>query len=87
MLSREEVFERVRTTMQEIFEIDASQITLETKLIEDLELDSIDAIDLAARLEEMTRERIAEEALRSLRTVEDVVVLIHGAVNASRPSS
>ena len=52
-LTREEVFDRVRSTMQELFEVEADQIQPETKLIEDLELDSIDAIDLAARLEEI----------------------------------
>ena len=76
MVTREEVFDRVCTAMNELFETDASTITLETKLVEDLGLDSIDAIDLAARLEELTKKRLAEESLRSLRTVKDVVNLI-----------
>jgi acyl carrier protein len=82
MLTRQEVFERVRTTMQELFEVEAEAIQPETKLIEDLELDSIDAIDLAARVEEITRRRLPEESLRSLRTVDDVVTLVHEAMNA-----
>jgi len=76
MVTREEVFDRVCTAMNELFETDASTITLETKLVEDLGLDSIDAIDLAARLEELTQKRLAEDSLRSLRTVKDVVDLI-----------
>jgi acyl carrier protein len=76
MFTREEVFNRVCGAMNDLFELDAKTITLETKLIEDLGLDSIDAIDLAARLEELTQRRLAEENLRSLRTVEDVVNLI-----------
>jgi acyl carrier protein len=87
-LTREEVFDRVRSTMQELFEVEADQIQPETKLIEDLELDSIDAIDLAARLEEITRHRLAEEELRTLRTVDDVVSLIHRAMtNPTNPDA
>ncbi len=76
MATREEVFNRVCSALNDLFELDASTITLETKLVEDLGLDSIDAIDLAARLEELTQRRLSEESLRSLRTVEDVVTLI-----------
>ena len=76
MVTQEEVFDRVCSTITELFELDGKPITLETKLVEDLRLDSIDAIDLAARLEELTKRRLAEENLRSLRTVGDVVDLI-----------
>ena len=81
MVTREEVFNRVCSAMNDLFELDARTITLETKLVEDLGLDSIDAIDLAARLEELTQQRLAEESLRSLRTVGDVVSLIVGMVS------
>jgi acyl carrier protein len=85
MVTREEVFNRVCGALSELFELDAKTVTLETKLVDDLGLDSIDAIDLAARLEELTKKRLAEEGLRSLRTVGDVVDLIVGMV--SDPSS
>ena len=86
MLTRDEIFDRVRSTMQELFEVEPERIQLETKLIEDLELDSIDAIDLAARLEEITRHRLSEESLRTLRTVDDVVTLIHETVSKGEPA-
>jgi acyl carrier protein len=82
MLSREDVFDMVRETMQEIFEIDPSTLKPETTLMEDLDLDSIDAIDLAARVEELTHQRLAEEQLRGLRTVDDLVTLIYGLVSS-----
>lgn len=83
VLTRDDVFERVRVTMQELFEVEADKIQPDTKLIEDLQLDSIDAIDLAARLEEITRHRLGEEQLRTLRTVDDVVTLIHQTMSGS----
>jgi acyl carrier protein len=70
--------------MNELFEVDPSTVTLDTKLIDDLGLDSIDAIDLAARLEEVTQKRLTEESLRKLRTVRDVVDLISGMLEEPR---
>lgn len=67
--------------MKELFEVDADRVTPETKLIEDLSLDSIDALDLAAHLEELSPRRIPDEKLKSLRTVSDVVDLVHVLVN------
>jgi acyl carrier protein len=84
VVTREEVFDRIKSTMEELFEVDPSTITLDTKLMDDLGLDSIDAIDLAARLEEVTRKRLSEESLRKLRTVRDVVELIHGMLEQPR---
>src|ERR1700722_5585386 len=81
MVTREEVFSRVCNAMNDLFELDTKTITLQTKLIEELGLDSIDAIDLAARLEELTQKRLAEENLRSLRTGGDVVNLIVAMVS------
>jgi acyl carrier protein len=83
MVTREEVLDRVRSTMHDLFEVDPAKVTLDTRLIDDLGLDSIDAIDLAARLEEVTRKRLTEESLRKLRTVRDVVDLIFGMLDGS----
>jgi acyl carrier protein len=45
-------------------------------LLDDLDLDSIDAIDLAVRLQDLTGKRVDESRLREVRTVRDVVELI-----------
>lgn len=67
--------------MKELFEVNAERVTPETKLIDDLGLDSIDALDLAAHLEELSPRRIPDERLKALRTVNDVVDLVHLLVN------
>ncbi len=74
--SREEILVEVQKTLKELFDIDPSRVTLETRVVEDLDLDSIDAIDLAVRIEELTGSRLPEDALRSIRTVSDVVALL-----------
>jgi len=52
----------------------------ETHLLHDLDLDSIDFVDLAVTLEERTGLRLEEEELKSIRTVQDAVEVIHGAL-------
>ena len=57
-------------------EVPADKISLEAQLQDDLELDSIDAIDLAIHLQEITGKRLEEEALRELRTIADVISFV-----------
>ena len=75
-MTREEIIARIRTVLVDSFEIPEARVTLEAKLMEDLELDSIDAIDMAVQIQEMTGVRVDEEELRQLRTVGDTVDLV-----------
>ncbi len=75
-MTREEVFERISTTMVEMFELEPEVVTMEANVFEDLDLDSIDAIDLVAKLQQMTGRRVEEDALKSVRTVGDIVDLV-----------
>lgn len=81
-MTKEEIYARIRTTLIENFEIPAERITLEASLAEDLELDSIDAIDMAVQIQELTSVRVEEEELRKLRTVGDTVDLVARLVSA-----
>ena len=76
-MSKDEILGRVQAAMSELFEIDPSDITPDSHLIDDLDLDSIDAIDMAARLQEITGRRVPEDALKAIRTIADVVDLVH----------
>lgn len=80
--TRDEVFARLRGILVESFELDASRITREAHLLEDLDLDSIDAIDLAVRLEEETGLKLADDELRGVRRVDDVVELVLAKLTA-----
>lgn len=73
MVTRQEIFDDVSRELQSLFEIPPEQITLEARLEEDLDLDSIDAVDLVVRLQEITKKRIQPEQFKSVRTVEDIV--------------
>ena len=75
-MTRPEILERIRAVLAETFEIDPSRVTPEATLFVDLDLDSIDAIDLVVKLQEWTGRRVPEETLRAVRTVDDVVTMI-----------
>lgn len=76
--SRREILDWVTEVVHQEFDFDSNEIRLDTHLIDDLDLDSIDAIDMAVRLEERTSISFSEEDLNSLRTIGDVVDLIDG---------
>jgi acyl carrier protein len=76
MMSREEILARLSGILVESFEIDPKAIKPEALLFQGLGLDSIDAIDMVVRLQEWTGRRVPEEALRKVRTVDDVVSLV-----------
>jgi acyl carrier protein len=72
-MTNDQILERLRDILVEAFEVDAASVTPETNLFTDLDLDSIDAVDLAIKLQEMTGKRIKPEDFKSVRTVGDVV--------------
>ena len=72
-MTNEEILEKLKVILAEAFEIDPERIVPEAKLFEELDLDSIDAVDLAIKLQEMTGKRIKPEDFKTVRTVGDVV--------------
>lgn len=77
MLSKTEIETELRKVLSELFDLPSEKITPEARLAEDLDLDSIDAVDLMARLQQYTGKRIASAEFKSVRTVSDVVDKIY----------
>ena len=76
MLAQETVLEELREWMEELFEIAPEDVQLESNLASDLDVDSIDAIDLVVKIKELTGKQVNPEDFKNVRTVEDVVVVI-----------
>lgn len=83
-MSKAEILEQIRSIMQELFELAPERVQLPARLVEDLELDSLDALDLAVKVEEITGHALEEAKLRQLRTVEDVIVAVSELVAGRR---
>ena len=75
--SKEEIFDRVVAVMHDSFGFEPSEILPSSHLLDDLDFDSIDAIDLAVGLEQEMGLDVAEEELRELRVVGDIVDLVY----------
>ncbi len=82
MTSLEEVDRQVREVLITTFNLSREAVTPEATLFQDLDLDSLDAIDLAVKLETETGLKLAETEFRSIRTVKDVVETIHRKMEA-----
>ena len=70
------MFEQVKDALVESLNIDGEGITLESKLKEDLDIDSLAAVELSLDLETEFDVEISDEELAALVTVEDIVNLI-----------
>lgn len=73
MADKNAIFEHVAATLAELFDLEREQIRLQSHLGEDLDIDSIDAIDLVVELKKYVGKKISPEDFKSVRTVEDIV--------------
>jgi acyl carrier protein len=71
--SKDEIYNWIVDTMHDMFEIDKASINMQSNLYTDLDIDSIDAVDLAVKVKEFTGKRLQPEIFKTVRTVEDVV--------------
>jgi len=85
-MDKQVIHDKVAEVISDLFDIDRSRITLDAKF-EDLELTSIDAIDLVVELQRFTGKKLTEAGLRSVRTIGDVVELVHAHVNKDKQAS
>ncbi|WP_434607876.1 acyl carrier protein [Pseudomonas sp. R1-7] len=83
MQTRDDIFHTLRDALVELFELDADRVTLESNLYQDLEIDSIDAVDLIDHIKRQTGKKIAAEEFKSVRTVGDVVEAVYRLVQAA----
>ena len=74
--SEEEIYQRMRTALIDVFEIPGERISMDAHLSEDLDIDSIDAVDLIAELRELLPRKIDPEEFKRVTTVRDVVLLL-----------
>jgi acyl carrier protein len=76
--TKEDIYPWVVDILHEMFELDKSKITPDTNLYSELDIDSIDAVDLAVKLKHLTGKRLQPEVFKSVRTVQDVVDALAG---------
>jgi acyl carrier protein len=76
--NKQEIYGWVVNILNDMFELDKARITLQANLYSDLDIDSIDAVDLAVKLKQLTGKRLEPEVFKSVRTVQDIVDALSG---------
>lgn len=72
-MSRQELLKQLAEAMNELFDTPAEDVTLQARLYEDLDIDSIDTMDLILKLKQIKQQTITPEMFQDARTVADVI--------------
>lgn len=80
MKTKEEILKEISAVLADEFECDPAKLTADARLYEDLDLDSIDAVDLVVRLQQQTGIKVQAEDFKSIRTLGDVAGVIERLV-------
>jgi acyl carrier protein len=73
MTDRDEIYQGVVNALNELFEVDPDEVSLDSHLYKDLDIDSIDAVDLVVEIKKITGKKIKPEDFKNVRTVGDIV--------------
>jgi len=79
-MTKDDIFQKIQNILADEFEIEKDAVTLEAKLYDDLELDSIDAVDLLVKMKEFVPGKIDPELFKKVGTVQDVVDILYPIV-------
>ena len=75
-MQENDLYREIRTFLVDQFEIDESAISLDADLGEELELDSIDAVDLMVHVKEVTGKKVPPEKFKEVRTIRDLLYIL-----------
>lgn len=81
-MEKDEIFAEIKAMLVNQFELEPEQITLEANLFTDLDLDSIDAIDMVVYLQKKTGKKFSPEQFKTVRTINDVVEVVYQLTHA-----
>ncbi len=72
-MDTEQLYLKIREILVDQFDVDEASVSMDANLYEELEIDSIDAVDLLVQLKELTGQKIAPETFKEVRTIRDVL--------------
>ena len=81
MNNQDDIYQRIVSVLEELFEIDPQQVSPQSQLYEDLDIDSIDAVDLVVELKKITGKKLQPDDFKSVRSVQDVVDAVSKLLN------
>lgn len=72
-MTKEDVFAKLKTILSTDFDVDENDITPAANIVTDLDLDSIDAVEMIVKMKPYLTDKIEPEIFKSVKTVQDVV--------------
>lgn len=81
MMTDQEIEQKIKDILVADFEIDAARLRPDTNLFTELDLDSIDAVDLVVRIQQETGKKVNPDDFRQIRTLQDVVKAVSKLIN------
>jgi acyl carrier protein len=82
-MTHDEIYQQLQQILFDNFEIEKERITLDANLYTDLDLDSIDAVDLVIQVQELIGTKIGPDEFKAARTVNDVIEVVAGLLASS----
>lgn len=86
-MNQEAIAARVTQVLVDMFELKEAQVTPDAHLYEDLDLDSLDAIDLAVKLKTETGIKLTEQEMKQIRTVADIIAIVSANLTPDRATN
>ena len=83
MQTKEEIYQKLSDILQELFEVELEDVSPGANLYEDLDIDSIDAVDMIVKLKELTGKKLQPSDFKQVRTVQDVVDAVFNLLQES----
>jgi len=83
LATQEEVYSKIKSVLMDEFEVEEDDISMEANLFTDLELDSLDAIDLMVTLDKELGIEIKTEEMQDMRTIKDVCDFVLASVSVN----
>lgn len=75
-MTNEEIFKRLKDVLVNEFDIDEESVTLDANIVTDLDLDSIDAVELIVKMKPYLNGKIEPDVFKNVKTVEDVIKIL-----------
>ena len=82
-ISKEDIFNELKTILVDDLEIPEAAIKESSNLFTDLDLDSIDAVDIAVRMQRYTDKKLPSEEFKKIQTIDDVVNAVWNLMNSN----
>ncbi len=85
-MTREEIYQQLQQILFDNFEIEKDRITLDANLYTELDLDSIDAVDLVIHVQDLIGTKIGSDEFKAARTVNDVIDVVATLLTTAKPA-